>query len=534
MVRGKFPTIVTDIMQRALNTLEEWCDKNHLSVNPGKTNAIAFTKMRNTTGLGHLYLYGKQITWTNEVKYLGVILDKELTWRKHQDTVIAKAMRVLGMCRGAYGKTWGLSPRVMRWIYITMVRPIILYGSIVWWPRIRLQTCRTALGKLQRTACLAITSAFRTTPTAALEIILGLPPLHLALEVDARKALHRLKGAGLWSTSKPCTKHTRMGSDPQLDAIMDMGCDTMQPRYMFSKDFKVSIPTREDWKRGLKRQQDSLIWYTDGSKMNSGTGAGVYSKQSEHSESLGRFATVFQAETYAIIMCAVRNIEQAHKKRDIYILSDSQAALKAIASVRVGSRLVLEAILALNKLGRHNRVTLMWVPGHTGIEGNERADSLARQGSEAAPIGPEPIVPLSMSTLHMAMRQYISRKHRAEWESSNGMSHSKLFLVGNTRSWEKLILNGNRRQTRVITGALTGHYTTNHMLHKMGLTTDDSCRACGEHAESMKHLLCECDALARTRMGLLGSAYPTPEEYRSFSPKLLIHYMDRIFADEGG
>lgn len=36
----------------------------------------------------------------------------------------------------------------------------------------------------------------------------------------------------------------------------------------------------------------------------------------------------------------------------------------------------------LNTLGRHNRVRICWVPGHEGFEGNDKADELARKGSE--------------------------------------------------------------------------------------------------------------------------------------------------------
>jgi hypothetical protein len=40
--------------------------------------------------------------------------------------------------------------------------------------------------KLQRLACLAINGAMRTTPTAAMEVLLGLTPLHVIIEVVAQ------------------------------------------------------------------------------------------------------------------------------------------------------------------------------------------------------------------------------------------------------------------------------------------------------------------------------------------------------------
>jgi len=49
-----------------------------------------------------------------------------------------------------------------------------------------------------------------------------------------------------------------------------------------------------------------LAWYTDGSKMREGTGAGVFGQSVGRrlSFSLGKYATVFQAEIYAILACA--------------------------------------------------------------------------------------------------------------------------------------------------------------------------------------------------------------------------------------
>jgi len=50
---------------------------------------------------------------------------------------------------------------------------------------------------------------------------------------------------------------------------------------------------------------------------------------------------------------------------------DSQAAIKALSSM-----MVLECLGKLNDLGRNNKVTLLWVPGHVGVEDNEQADTL--------------------------------------------------------------------------------------------------------------------------------------------------------------
>jgi hypothetical protein len=44
---------------------------------------------------------------------------------------------------------------------------------------------------------------------------------------------------------------------------------------------------------------------------------------------LGKFASVFQTEIYAIFLCAYENIRRAYKNKRILIFSDSQAALKA-------------------------------------------------------------------------------------------------------------------------------------------------------------------------------------------------------------
>lgn len=60
-----------------------------------------------------------------------------------------------------------------------IIRPILLYGAVIWWTGVRKSTYRKSNKRIQRFAALCITEALRITPTAALEIVLNLPPIDL-------------------------------------------------------------------------------------------------------------------------------------------------------------------------------------------------------------------------------------------------------------------------------------------------------------------------------------------------------------------
>jgi ribonuclease HI len=79
-------------------------------------------------------------------------------------------------------------------------------------------------------------------------------------------------------------------------------------------------------------------------------------------------------------------------------------------------------------LDESNKVHLMWVPGHKGIESNEIADQLARRGSLHPFIGPEPACGISKTVAEQAIRDWVHRKHHKYWQSISGQKHAKGFL----------------------------------------------------------------------------------------------------------
>jgi hypothetical protein len=88
-----------------------------------------------------------------------------------------------------------------------------------------------------------------------------------------------------------------------------------------------------------------------------------------------------QKYIYAIKECNMKNINGNYKNRYIYILLDSQAALKALDSFQINSKLVWKCLQSLLILVEHNREQLILVPGHRGVAGNEVAYTLAEQAS---------------------------------------------------------------------------------------------------------------------------------------------------------
>jgi hypothetical protein len=67
---------------------------------------------------------------------------------------------------------------------------MLTYAALVWWKRTG--HCKKQYGHIQRLTCLGMTGCMSTTPSAAMETLLGLPPLQLVVEKEVRQAAYRL------------------------------------------------------------------------------------------------------------------------------------------------------------------------------------------------------------------------------------------------------------------------------------------------------------------------------------------------------
>jgi len=299
------------------------------------------------------------------VKYLGVILDSKLNWNQHLQKIINKAQTTFAVgC--TCGKKWGLRPNMVHWLHTRVIRPSILHGALVWWPKAMQKNHKNPIRQDSKNGLSSHyggyeIDSYRSNGDTPESDSIGFGNSGGG-EDDTLYRLHILKQPAEPKAEAGLLSIWKYASDP----LLEMWADHITPVYFHSKAFSVII----DWDHWKNKDpvfpEDALIWFTDGSKANSGTGSGIFGPRPNRSFSfpLGKFATVFQTEIYAILQCAYENIRRAYKNKQILIFSDSQGALTALSGPKVTSGMVAECLDALSALASLNKVTLVWVPGH--------------------------------------------------------------------------------------------------------------------------------------------------------------------------
>jgi hypothetical protein len=103
-----------------------------------------------------------------------------------------------------------------------------------------------------------------------------------------------------------------------------MGVDVMRPVFNFEPKYRVTMLTRKDWTKGTGAPViKGFVWFTYGSRMKGGgTRVGVHGQlvQRGLSFSLGRHATVLQAEIHAILACTYEIQVQNRSEKYIFAL----------------------------------------------------------------------------------------------------------------------------------------------------------------------------------------------------------------------
>ena len=135
-------------------------------------------------------------------KYLGIHVDQHLNWKVQVKKTTEKGKAWVLQYRRLTKIAKGISPRLMRQLFIGAGLPKITYGAEVWYipPHMPAGKKRRKgsvqalkeLGKIQRIAVLAIAGALKTTPNDALNAQVGILPMELTLKKLCQRSILRL------------------------------------------------------------------------------------------------------------------------------------------------------------------------------------------------------------------------------------------------------------------------------------------------------------------------------------------------------
>ena len=525
-------------LQEDLDTLGTFCRFWKLEVNCEKSVYTIFSRSYNLADKEvTLSINGNILKRETNPVYLGVELDCKLNLKQHTNNLRKKAMKRLNLIKRLASTDWGADKNTLRGLYLGYTRAIFDYNLSL--QNICNKSSKNSLDTIQNQALRLISGGMRTTPTAACEIHTNIEPLEFRRERAALETYERSKRlesnhpnkilVDKWKPNKKLKKTTSI-----LDTAMDLQEKHHLPeRREPLKRVPPNLPphittTKPEIKKTLldKCKKDTYpvalkhsaletidsyppTWihsYTDGSAfkatINAGYGSVMYLPSGDKKEvfnSSGSFCSNFIAEQQAITSTAnyINHLfdTNPHITTDIVIFTDSLSTLEKLEGGTDASKDFTHLIWSLHSLiSRHHiRVVLQWIPAHTGIPGNERADALAKKGASL----PQPDIPTDYNTCC----QMIKSNSKEEWMNNwaTGKTGRRMYDHMCKPKKQDPINKLRRKDQSIIFQLRTQHLPLNQHLHRIGVKQSAACPLCDYPSETVEHHLFFCRKLTDIR-----------------------------------
>ena len=162
-----------------LKHIKKWLDANKLALNVDKTNFVIFHSPQKPLYENITIKFGKQhVTKANHVKFLGLLLDENLSWKHHLSELSRKLTRTCGI----FFKVRHLLPTdVLVSLYYSLFASFLQYGIVVW--GLTYETYIKPIFILQKKVVRAITFNNFSAPSAPIFLTLRLLKLQDLFEM---------------------------------------------------------------------------------------------------------------------------------------------------------------------------------------------------------------------------------------------------------------------------------------------------------------------------------------------------------------
>lgn len=361
------------------------------------------------------------------------------------------------------------------------------YGAPVWIEAIRRKKNIAKYRRVQRLINIKIAKAYRTISYDASCIIAGVLPINILIEQTVQTYIATKVHNGKYDAPLELTFWRHPSEIPEIREV----------------------------ENGIKYTIEA---YTDGSKSGDNVGAAgiIYENGTLTTElkfKLHSQCSNNQAEQIAIlkILEKIEEIQNEDNDKSVALYTDSKITLDLLKNNYKRNRLIELIKTKIINLAHSNwKLHFGWIKGHSGIEGNEIADRLAKQAAAEDREIVYDRVPKEV-IITQEKEKGIEMWQQQWTDSRNGAISKAYFPSVKNRLRQKIPFFPE------FTAIVTGHGKLRAYLHRFRLSDNPIC-PCGEEEQTADHVVFQCKKLYKERKEMskrirnIGGDWPTTHD----------------------
>ncbi|KAM7284348.1 hypothetical protein ISCGN_001442 [Ixodes scapularis] len=388
---GGPPGAQEQALQDGLNTVADYLREVEMTPSPEKTTYVvvadASNRKKGVKNLFNLCLDGRPIQCQHSIRVLGLPIDEDggaSTWL----TQVTKTWRqTLGLIRRATSKSWGANECTLRMLVHALLTSKAMYG--INYLRVT-GAQKRKLEVLNREAMRVVTGLPRFAPIEELHKHSKINSLEDRAEIYRIAQVQRLERTRPGRAILQLLGYQLMGrpaiSPPPPPWEDEAVVDHRPMKQNVDKDQKGrrnnAAKKHAESVQDVRPGSETAHVYTDAAvrEVGGGTAIAWFCLNTEFGRVFHKKHSTKEAELRAILFAVEDESLTPEGSKHLRVYTDSKEALATCRKRESPSKTVKKIKARAKTLkSRGVKITISWVPGHAGIEGNERAHEAARE-----------------------------------------------------------------------------------------------------------------------------------------------------------